>query len=222
MNFNEARDSFISDWWKFVDEFTIHQAALLIVGIEPNSETGTYCKDWKPHEQPDGYRILIQALSEALADGRLAGHHVPRYFHDEYGNPRGEIDGTTDVDMSVVGHDALATWLKLKGHRRGFFFPEALEDAGTPDYLNPTHPRYSGKLAAAVSAWEAVTDPGGKHPKQALEKWLNEHSGRFGMTDEDGMPIKQAVTDCAKVANWEPGGGAPKTPAKANPHTPKG
>jgi hypothetical protein len=219
MNYREERDGVISEWWKFVDEFTVHQAALLIVGVEPNSETGSYCRNWQQHEQPDGYAILLQALSAVLANGALDGKHIPRFEHDIKGNECGEIAGSTDVERSIVKRDSVVSWLANRGHRSGFFFPNA--GAGTPDYLNPTHPRYSGKLAAAVSAWQAVTDPGGKHPKQALEKWLNEHSGRFGMTGEDGMPIKQAVTDCAKVANWEPGGGAPKTPAKANLPTPK-
>jgi len=34
------------------------------------------------------------------------------------------------------------------------------------------------------------------------------------MTDEDGAPVNQAVEDVAKVANWQPGGGAPKTPTE--------
>ena len=34
----------------------------------------------------------------------------------------------------------------------------------------------------------------------------------FGLTDEEGNPINQAIEECSKVANWNPGGGAPKTP----------
>lgn len=80
------------------------------------------------------------------------------------------------------------------------------------NYLDPKNPRYAPKLAAAVRAWQAVTDPGGHHPKQALEKWVREHASEFGLLDDDGNPINQAVEDCGKVANWKPGGGAPKTP----------
>lgn len=210
MDYREERDSVISEWWKFVDEFTIHQAALLIVGVEPNSETGTYCRDWKPHEKPDGYSILLQALGAGLKSRVLTGNHVPHFEHDINGNECAEIDGSTDVERSTVERASLVAWLAGKGHRTGFFFPNA--DTGTPDYLNPAHPRYSGKLAAAVRAWEAVTDHGKTSPKQALEKWLNEHAARFGMTNDGGMPVKQAVSECAKVANWKPDGGAPKTP----------
>ena len=89
------------------------------------------------------------------------------------------------------------------------FFPA---DAGAPDYLDPNNPRYAPKLAAAVRAWQAVTDPGKKSPNQALEKWIREHAADFRLTDESGNPVTQAVEDCSKVANWQLGGGAPKTP----------
>lgn len=210
MDYRDEGDGVLSEWWKFVDEFTIHQAALLIVGVEPNSETGTHCWSWSKHEQPDGYAILLQALSSGLSKGALAGERIPLFDHDIDGNECGEVPGSTDVDRSTIERASLVKWLAEKGHRTGFFFPNA--DTGTPDYLDPAHPRYSGKLAAAVRAWEAVTDHGKTSPKQALEKWLNEHAARFGMTNDDGMPVKQAVADCAKVANWKPDGGAPKTP----------
>lgn len=82
-----------------------------------------------------------------------------------------------------------------------------------PPYLDPAHPRYAPKLAAAVSAWLAVGDPpASKTPKQALTAWLSEQGSRYGLRGGDGKPIKEAVTMCATVANWRPSGGAPKTP----------
>ena len=47
-----------------------------------------------------------------------------------------------------------------------------------PNYLDRANPRYAPKLEAAVRAWQAVTDPVGKHPKQALAKWLRENAAR--------------------------------------------
>jgi hypothetical protein len=79
-------------------------------------------------------------------------------------------------------------------------------------YLDQSHPRYSPKLAAAVRAWLAVDDPKGKSPKQALESWLTAHASEFALTKEDGTPNTQGIDECAKVANWNPKGGAPKTP----------
>ena len=57
-----------------------------------------------------------------------------------------------------------------------------------------------------------MTNPTGKHPKQALDKWLREHAAEFGLTDDEGKLNEQGIEDAAKVANWQPGGGAPKTP----------
>lgn len=82
----------------------------------------------------------------------------------------------------------------------------------TPDYLDPNHPRYAPKLAAAVQAWLAVTDPGKKTPKTALKEWLQEHAGEYKGLTSDGEPLETPINQCAKVANWEPEGGAPKTP----------
>ena len=110
---------------------------------------------------------------------------------------------------SRVEVESLKEWLASRGFRRGFFFPERTE---TPDYLDPGNSRYAPKLAAAVRAWQAVTDPAGRHPKQALAKWLRENAAEFGLTDDEGKPNETGIEEAAKVANWQPGGGAPKTP----------
>ena len=79
-------------------------------------------------------------------------------------------------------------------------------------YLDPKHPRFAPKLAAAVRAWQSVTAPGNKSPKQAIEKWLRDHAAELGLTNQDGNPINQAIEECSAVANWQPKGGAVKTP----------
>jgi hypothetical protein len=117
-----------------------------------------------------------------------------------------------DWSLSTVSKADLVAWLSAAGFRSGFFFPDASNDA--PDYLDPSHPRYAPKLAAAVKAWQEVSDPAGKHPKQALVKWLREHAAEFGMTDDEGKVNETGIEEVAKVANWQPGGGAPKTPSQ--------
>lgn len=79
-------------------------------------------------------------------------------------------------------------------------------------YLDPLHPRYAPKLAAAVKAWQAVQETGKRTPKQAMEKWLNEHAAELRIADQEGKPVKQAVEEISKVANWNLAGGAPKMP----------
>jgi len=121
-----------------------------------------------------------------------------------------------DWDLTTVSVDDLRTWLASRGITTGFFFPEREE--GQPGYLDKTHPSYAPKLAAAIRAWEAVTnDPErlrGKTPKQALTKWLNEHAAAYGLTKEDGTPNATGVEEAAKLANWRPEGGASKTPGE--------
>jgi len=82
------------------------------------------------------------------------------------------------------------------------------------DYLDPENPRYAPKLAAAIRAWEAVEDPKGKHPAQAIREWLTSNAKELGLLKDDGKPSKSAIEDIAKIANWQPKGGAPKTPGK--------
>jgi hypothetical protein len=71
-----------------------------------------------------------------------------------------------------------------------------------------------------VNAWRAT--PHGDYlknrsPKQGLMKWLNEHAHEYGLTDDEGKPNETGIAEIAKVANWAPGGGAPKTGATGSP-----
>jgi len=82
----------------------------------------------------------------------------------------------------------------------------------TPDYLNPDHPRYAPKLAVAIKAWQEVTDPRGKTPLQALREYLESNAQELGLLKDDGTFNREGMEQIAKVANWQPTGGAPKTP----------
>ncbi|WP_273723727.1 hypothetical protein [Bartonella sp. AU18XJBT] len=54
---------------------------------------------------------------------------------------------------------------------------------------------------------------GGKTVKGTLIKWLREHAVQYKLVDDDNLPRKKLIEELAAVANWEPTGGAPKTPA---------
>jgi len=201
------------DYWRLCEQLTVVQAALLIAGFDP-SEDGNevYVEGRDPHNHPPGYDAAKAAVSAALLSGGIEGRLVPEYEYDINGNVIGEERNSIDVQKSVVSVDSLHKWLSGRGFRSGFFFPEGRDN---PEYLDPSHPRYAPKLAAAVKAWEETVDPesvGGKTPKQALMKWLREHASEYGLTDEDGKPNETGIDEISKVANWKPGGGAPKTP----------
>lgn len=193
------------DYWRLCDELNVYEAALLIVGKSPGEMP--YVEQWNIDKRPKGYEAAKTAIKNALRGGRIKGTVESEFTSDFNGNPV-PTPGSVSLD-SRVEVASLKVWLESRGFRRGFFFPER---ADTPDYLDPRNSRYAPKLAAAVRAWQAVTDPVGKHPKQALAKWLRENAVEFGLTDEDGKPNETGIEEAAKVANWQPGGGAPKTP----------
>lgn len=196
------------NYWRWCEELSIVQAAFLSVGVDPSSEVGSNCESWKIHERPAGYEAAKTAIFNAFCRGDIKGAIVPKYDNDINGNDY-PVDGTISLN-SRIDVESLRAWLARRGLKPAFFFP-ALTDK--PDFLDPNNPRYAPKLAAAVRAWQAVTDPGKKSAKQALEKWLREHAAEFGLVDDDGNPVNQAVEECSKVANWNQVGGAPKTPA---------
>jgi hypothetical protein len=200
------------DYWRLCDELSIVQAALLVADSDPSSDA-TYVEGWHTDSRPKGYEAAKTAITNALRRGAIAGNLVPHYERDSNGNIDGEIAGTVDLDQSRVEVASLRTWLAGRGMKSGFFFPDG---GAAPDYLDPQHPQYAAKLAAAVNAWLAVENEslGGRSPKQALVKWLRQHAAEYGLSDEDGKPNETGVEETAKVANWQPSGGAPKTPGR--------
>lgn len=164
------------DYWRLCDELSVIQAALLTVGVNPSSEAGSNCENWKPHERPYGYDAAKTAISNALRKGAIDGCLTELEEQDYNGNYSGFIQGSIDIPASRVDVDSLRKWLALRGMKTGFFFPLEVE---VTDYLDPGNQRYAPKLAAAVRAWQAVANQNIKTPKQALLKWLREHASEF-------------------------------------------
>lgn len=215
----------ISEYWRLCDELTVQQAVLLIVGIDPASEAAE-CEHWKPQERPRGYDPVKQALSAALRKGAIAGTNALVEIHDINGCPIDAYPDTTDVYASTVEAASLVQWLRSRGMNTGFFFPQEDSSSKEPDYLNPNHPRYSKKLAAAVQVWLAMEDENlrrGKGAIKAMGGWLESRYKEFGLVyPSDGRNGKSeykkgdrndgAITQVAKIANWNPDGGTPPTP----------
>lgn len=161
-------------------------------------------------------RPVDETDRQSLIDMMECGEYFSPGYEHVGGNDETFADGfyvkhEPNWAKTMIGVNDVREWLEQKGVRTGFFFPMATD---APDYLDTKNPRYAPKLAAAVRAWQSVTDAGGKHPKQALAKWLREHAAEFGMTDDEGKPNETGIEEAAKVANWQPGGGAPKTPGE--------
>ena len=192
------------DCWQLCHQLSVIQAALLFTGENP-STTEPFVERLAPDKRPCGYEPIKAAISNALRDGVIEGDYIT-LSEDSDG-----VAGTIDIRRSIVEVESLREWLSSRGFRNGFFF---LPKEGAPDYLDPSNPRYAPKLAAAIRAWQAVTDSVRKHPKQALKSWLAEHAAEFGLTHKEGNVNEEGIEQVAKVANWRPGGGAPKTPVE--------
>jgi hypothetical protein len=181
------------NYWRLCDELSVVQAALLLVGIIPSTVLEDYVET-ELSGQPPGYDGARNAIFRALSSGRITG----RVSSDP-----------VDARSCYVETESLRNWLSAKGMTDNFFFPEP-----SLSYLDPKHPRYAPKLAAAVQAWLAVDDESatkGRSPKQALTNWLEKHAADFNLVDGEGKLNETGIDEVAKVANWQPSGGAPKT-----------
>jgi len=199
----------IYDLWRLCDQLTIVQAALLLSGNDP-SHLQDSVEGTSAQSRPPGYDAAKTAISRALGLELIKGEikQIPEY--DQNGNPNGYVYGTIDINYSLIDVESLRTWLRSRGITTGFFLSS---EGNVKDYLNPEHPRFSFKLAAVILAWEAMegADLEGRSPKSALEKWLREHAAQFNLSDNEGKPNETGISECAKVANWQMTGGAPKT-----------
>ena len=183
-----------NDLWRLHDELTVEEAARLVVEefVDSSGEKYSEC-----------IRIIENALSRAVARKEIEFRAESYPETGFYGVVENEYD---TIYLSV---SSLKSWFAKRGARPSFFFPDAID---APDYLNPDHPRYAAKLAAAVTAWVNVVEVPGTSPKQTLMRWLRENAAHFGLTDSEGMPVRKSIESIAIVANWNTKGGAPPTP----------
>src|SRR3954471_16862425 len=130
------------DHWLLADEFSVIQAALLISGVDP-AIYQEQIESLRPEKRPKGFDATKAALSHAISAGRLRATICDRTWN------RGFTESPNEPDWAktTVTRDHLVAWLKTRGFTRGFFFPAA---SNVPDYLDPNHPNYAPKLAAAV------------------------------------------------------------------------
>ena len=152
------------------------------------------------------YNPVKRPLSVALRKGTklFQGKSLNFYGHDALVFL--QVDPDWSKTTIEVAH--LVNWLRSRGVYPDFFFPR-----GDPEsFLNRENERYSAKLACAVAAWKAVTAPArNKSPKQSLEDWVTAHGVQFGLGNDEGIVPQNAKDEIAKVANWQPKGGAAKT-----------
>jgi hypothetical protein len=204
----------ISNYWRLADELSVHEAACLIIGVDPEDthELFQWGEDFNANKEdyirsPSGYIATKRALLSGLKTESIKGV----YFEE------GDMNGNSWLNISqcYVSVNSLKYWLSKKGVDSGFFFPDS---KGEVDYLDKNHAHYSPKLAAAISAWQVVSnDPkyanNGKTVKQNLINWITAHAAEFNLIKDDGEINNLAIKDqIAMVSNWDTVGGAANTP----------
>jgi len=200
------------DCWYLCEEVSITEAAHLILDIDPR-ETQHISPSYD--FQHPNFEAVYTALRNAALSGSL------KAFIPQRDSDRKEPEWS----MSRVNVEDLKVWLRGRGFSGGFFFSKT--ESQWAAYLDKSTPYYAPKLAAAVNAWETVTQNetllNGRTPKQALEKFLRENASQYGLTKDNGKPNETGITEICKIANWKPEGGAAKTPvgvpANSNPPT---
>jgi hypothetical protein len=176
---------------------------------------------------PSGFRPLLSILLDAIADGTLPAQiaYLTWSTYDrvrkpaKYINPRPirEINGfdkwLIDLSMTQIRVADLQDFLNKRP------IPNEFLTSGPPAgeaFRHKDHANYSAKLAAAVACWEFLaTHPElirGISVKQAAVNWLTQHAVDYDLLLLNGKPNSQGIDEIAKIVNWQPQGGAPKTP----------
>lgn len=71
------------DYWRLCDELTIHQAALLIAGVDP--ATYTHVEKLAPHDRPKGFDAAKHAIANAVRREDIESEAIPFNDYDSFG-----------------------------------------------------------------------------------------------------------------------------------------
>lgn len=199
-----------ADYWRLCSHLSLFQAIMLTLGYDPENQNSYDIQNHNKCPIPQGYGALKTAIVNALVAGQIEGSVAEQTF-DGRGNEL--YAPCVDIDDSTICVQSLKAFLKERGFSEGFFFPEGNI---SEQYFDSQSIYYAPKLAAAVNAWKTITENSellnGKTPKQAMQKWLRENANKYGLTKDDGSPNETGIEEICKVANWQTGGGAARTP----------
>lgn len=188
----------LSDSWQHVEFLSIHDAACLLLGVEPVERNRVL-----PHE----VTAMQKALGQAVIVGRLPVYAAFAWQEDSLDGPEPitshQIGPHTHLaDSSTVLVDDLIVWCEAKSipHLWGKRRKNPMEAvAQMPDCPAELHAAIEAFSAVYLSPAATMT----RSPKNALLAWLEQHKPELSSNARERV---------ATVANWQPTGGAPKTP----------
>lgn len=195
-----AAEGDIDYWafWRLVDPVSIREATRLLATLDPKPWSNRTDKDRRAAAKAEAWET---ALIRSVQSGSVRAAAPLAY--NSYGYPEPcdasdpELGSATTVPVADV-----VRWADECG------IPHQWPRTSPEDARHATDlSHYPAELRAAIEAFNAVhANPRatvGKTPKQALRKWLDANK------DELSGEARERIS---MVANWQPGGGAPKTP----------
>ncbi len=197
----QSEDEFWFPWltgWKLAEAVTIREAACILSYVDP--APFRYSNQLMPSEAEAMEAAIEQAILLGTLKPFAAWTYCPltsEVVPCEHVSPHTNLD----AKRTSVRVRELVEWADARGVSHCWQSATASARVGT------NHADYPPELRAAIEAFTAVhADPratAGKHPKQALSDWLAANKPELSANARDRI---------ASVANWQPGGGAPKTP----------
>jgi hypothetical protein len=187
--------------WRIVDPLTIRESARLLAGLNPKPSSNRIDSDRGKAAKADAYGIaLIRAVQSARVESANS-----LAWDGSYGDTA--ICDYTDeglCDATTIHVAELAHWAHCCGISHHWSIDSREHGKGMLDLS-----RYPPELQAAIEAFEVVrVDPSataGRTPKIALSAWLEMNKPELSGNARERI---------ATVANWQPSGGAPKTPGE--------
>ena len=152
------------------------------------------------HEKHKLFKTLIGQLIKATEDGV-----VRRDISDDCSEElrqcllKMKVEEYTKVSVSDVSR-----WVANIGFETDFFERKPAS-TGLASFFDEENPNYSKELAVAIEAWQRFSGLGISHPKEYLNRWLDEYHGSISEKAKDRI-----VT----LVNWNSTGGAKQTAFK--------
>lgn len=213
------------DYYKLMDDLTIHEAAALIAGASPNEiNSGDYngdvCHYLDDTHKNHIFSVCVSAITRAIERDVIPAI-IRTHGRFSYWKPSSQAawQPIDDIDPSktTIEREDLRAWLKERGFNHGFFFPDTSNKI--KPYLDPDNLHYAKKLAALIAAWEAADKAAqndsaiDKNPNAFVAKWLIENADSYNLRDKD--QTEGFFKELAATCNWNSVGGRN---GKTSPH----
>ncbi|MCY4641766.1 MAG: hypothetical protein OXC41_03590 [Gammaproteobacteria bacterium] len=183
------------EYWRFIDEFSVNEAVLLSVGVNPLS-VNIEDVSFKRHECHEKYVLLKRKLTEAIKSRSPKRLTRIEYNFTLEGST---VISTADWNRTRITAPVLKAWLRENKIPSAFFFPDSSD---LPACLDQAHDQHPSKHAASTT--DADTNPALEFQKDELKKQLGQMTIAFQALETEMESIK-AERDALKKELSKPG-----------------